>query len=84
MGFNKRGRERHEELVEYILEELGEFMAPDWLGRAVTMNDLWHLNKTLIVRRGQNSNSSLFWHFITVLCYTQNFANIFQIHANIF
>ncbi len=51
IGFNKRAREKHSELLEYIVEELGEFMAPDWLGRGVTLNDLWHLNKTLIVRQ---------------------------------
>jgi len=40
---------RHDELYEYIKDELGEFMTPDWLGKAATMNDLWHLNRTLIV-----------------------------------
>ena len=37
-GENTAGR--HDELVKYIIEELGEFMAPDWLGKAATMNDL--------------------------------------------
>ena len=46
-GENTSGR--HDELWRYINEELGEFMAPDWLGKAATMNDLWHLNRTLIV-----------------------------------
>ena len=46
-GENTAGR--HDELVNYINQELGEFMAPDWLGKAATMNDLWHLNRTLIV-----------------------------------
>jgi hypothetical protein len=55
IGFTKRAREKHQELMEYIVEELGEFMAPDWLGRGVTLNDLWHLNKTLIVRGGEAS-----------------------------
>ena len=32
-----------------VKDELGEFMTPDWLGKAATMNDLWHLNRTLIV-----------------------------------
>jgi len=42
---------RHAELVEYLDTELGEFMAPDWLGRnrRATLNDLWALNRTLIV-----------------------------------
>jgi len=42
---------RHEELVRYLQEELGEFMAPDWMGRnrQTTLNDLWDLNRTLIV-----------------------------------
>lgn len=49
-GFVEEGSEgRHDELVEYINSELGEFMAPDWLGKGASMNDLWHLNRTLIV-----------------------------------
>ena len=24
-------------------------MAPEWLGKGASMNDLWHLNRTLIV-----------------------------------
>ena len=36
-------------LMEYVTEELGEFMSPDWLGRDVSLNDLWRLNRTLIV-----------------------------------
>lgn len=37
--------------MEYLDTELGEFMAPDWLGRnrRATLNDLWALNRTLIV-----------------------------------
>ena len=49
-GFTEEGSEgRHDELVEYINSELGEFMAPEWLGKGASMNDLWHLNRTLIV-----------------------------------
>eukprot|EP00092_Neocalanus_flemingeri_P011157 GFUD01012019.1.p1 GENE.GFUD01012019.1~~GFUD01012019.1.p1 ORF type:complete len:456 (-),score=118.95 GFUD01012019.1:61-1428(-) len=49
-GFTEENTEgRHEELVDYINSELGEFMAPDWLGKGASMNDLWHLNRTLIV-----------------------------------
>ena len=39
IGFTGEFRQaRHAELVNYIASELGEFMAPDWLGKAVTMN----------------------------------------------
>ena len=49
-GFTEEGSDgRHDELVEYINSELGEFMAPDWLGSRASLNDLWHLNRTLIV-----------------------------------
>ena len=33
-GENTEGR--HDELVTYIMDELGEFMAPDWLGKVNT------------------------------------------------
>ena len=49
-GFNGDKEEtRHSELVEYIQSELGEFMAPMWIGKEVSMNDLWEINRTLIV-----------------------------------
>ena len=44
-----KGRKRHPELVEYINMELGEFMAPVWMGKGATMDDLWEMNRTLIV-----------------------------------
>ena len=31
------------------MQELGEFMAPDWMGSGVTPNELWAANKTLIL-----------------------------------
>merc|ERR550517_2273207 len=34
-------RWRHRELVNYLLEELGEFMVPDSVGRTVTLDTLW-------------------------------------------
>ena len=40
---------RHLELVEYLEGELGEFMAPDWIRENVTPNDLWNMNRTLIL-----------------------------------
>ena len=55
-GENTAGR--HDELVNYINQELGEFMAPDWLGKAATMNDLWHLNRTLIVTYQDDSTEN--------------------------
>jgi len=42
-------QEHHAELVDYIKSELEEFMVPVWMGKGVTMNDLWDLNRTLIV-----------------------------------
>ena len=39
----------HAELLRFLRSELGDFMAPDWLGRSLTLNDLWNQNKTLIV-----------------------------------
>ena len=38
--------------------ELGEFMAPDWLGRSVTPNDLWEMNRTLIVTYSHDPSSA--------------------------
>jgi hypothetical protein len=37
----------HDELIGFLFAELGEFIAPDWLGWRVTPNDLWRKNKTL-------------------------------------
>ena len=43
------GENRHTKLVEYINRELGEFMVPVWMGKDISMNDLWEFNRTLIV-----------------------------------
>ena len=40
--------------LRLLQAELGEYMAPDWLGRAVTLNDLWNMNKTLIITYSHN------------------------------
>ena len=45
----KANGDRHKELVDYVKSELGEFMAPDWLGSRASMKDFWELNRTLIV-----------------------------------
>ena len=37
---------------------LGQFMAPDWLGRSVTPNDLWEMNRTLIVTYSHDPSSA--------------------------
>ncbi|CAB4067799.1 unnamed protein product [Lepeophtheirus salmonis] len=47
-GFEEGGMQ-HSELVRFLTRELGEFMAPDWIGRNVSMNDLWRINRTLIL-----------------------------------
>ena len=49
----------HAELILYIMEELGEFMAPDWMGPGVTPNELWAANKTLIVTYANTHNHAL-------------------------
>ena len=54
----------HTELVSYIMQELGEFMAPDHMGPDVTPNELWQANKTLIVTYSNIARSafnSLLW-----------------------
>lgn len=56
-GFDDEMGDIHAQLVEYLIGELGEFMAPDWLGRSVTPNDLWHMNKTLIVTYSHDPRS---------------------------
>ena len=46
------------------MEELGEFMAPDWMGSDVTLNELWAANKTLIITYGSAENhlfNGLLW-----------------------
>ncbi len=37
------------ELVTMIVSVLGDYMVPSRLGSHATLNDLWHLNRTLIV-----------------------------------
>jgi len=41
--------ESHAKLVEYVERELGEYMAPSNIGAHVTLDQLWAINKTLIV-----------------------------------
>ena len=49
-GFDgSEGDARHTELVEYIQRELGQFMVPTWMGKDISLNDMWELNRTLIV-----------------------------------
>ena len=49
---------RHLELVEYLEGELGEFMAPDWIWENVTPNDLWNMNRTLILSYAHDPSSA--------------------------
>ena len=49
-GFRgQKNNKIHKKLIKYLKEELHEFLAPDWLGRDSTPNDLWHLNRTLVL-----------------------------------
>ena len=36
---------KHAALAGYLMEELGEFLVPDWLGNSVTPNDIWQLQR---------------------------------------
>ena len=49
---------RHLELVEYLESELGEFMAPDWIWEDVTPNDLWNMNRSLILSYAHDPSSA--------------------------
>ena len=49
---------RHLELVEYLEGELGEFMAPDWIWEDVTPNDLWNMNRSLILSYAHDPSSA--------------------------
>ena len=40
------------------MEELGDFMAPDWMGNGITPNQLWAANKTLIVTYSHTPNQA--------------------------
>jgi hypothetical protein len=48
----------HDELIGFLFSELGEFIAPDWLGWRVTPNDLWRKNKTLIISYAHDPSSA--------------------------
>ena len=57
-GFDGQNENKHAEILRFLMSELGEFMAPDWLGRSVTLNDLWTQNKTLIVTYSHDPSSA--------------------------
>lgn len=51
VGFNLRSPnvKPHDTLIEYLLQELGPFIAPPNLTWHANLNDFWALNKTLIL-----------------------------------
>ncbi len=49
---------RHSELLQYLEEELGAWLAPDWLGRAAAPNDLWRLGKRLLLTYSHDPSSA--------------------------
>lgn len=57
-GFEGDNESNHAALLRQLQAELGEFMAPDWLGRSVSLNELWNLNKTLIVTYSHDPSSA--------------------------
>jgi len=57
-GFDDSNENNHAALFRLLQAELGQYMAPDWLGRAVTLNDLWNMNKTLIITYSHNPSSA--------------------------
>ena len=44
-----RNRETHNDLVQLLLDKLGNFMVPSSFGPMASLNDLWAVNRTLIV-----------------------------------
>lgn len=52
VGFSQntqRNRETHNELVQLLFSKLGDYMVPSSLGSMASLNDLWAVNRTLIV-----------------------------------
>ena len=67
VGFSKntrRNRKTHSDLVEALTAGLGDWMVPFQAGSSVTLNDLWALNRTLIVAYADDwtrTNNPLLW-----------------------
>lgn len=67
VGFSQnqqRNRKTHADLVAALVAGLGDWMVPFSVGTSVTMNDLWALNKTLIVAYADEwtrTNHPLLW-----------------------
>jgi hypothetical protein len=57
-GFDDSNESNHAALLRLLQAELGQFIAPDWLGRSVTLNDLWNMNKTLIITYSHDQSSA--------------------------
>ena len=52
VGFSQntqRNRETHAQLVQLLLDKLGDFMVPSSFAPMTSMNDLWAINRTLII-----------------------------------
>ncbi|KZS17294.1 PI-PLC X domain-containing protein 1 [Daphnia magna] len=52
VGFSQntqRNRETHAQLVQLLLDKFGDFMVPSSYGSMASLNDLWAINRTLIV-----------------------------------
>lgn len=48
VGFHNR-IDRHSEFMTYLVDELGEYLIPRSVGYDVTLNELWQMNKTIIL-----------------------------------
>lgn len=70
VGFSQnvqRNRQIHGELVKLLLDNLGEYMVPYDVGTHASMNDLWAINRTLIVVYADDwtrMSNSFLWPFI--------------------
>lgn len=62
VGFTNR-IERHQELIEYLTRELGDYMLSPSVGYDVTLEAIWKSGKRVIVTYADSSysNSALFW-----------------------
>jgi hypothetical protein len=52
VGFSQntlRNRETHDRLVKLLSDKLSDYMVPSSFGPMTTMNDLWAINRTLII-----------------------------------
>lgn len=77
----------HRELVNYLEEELGDYLVPDWLGPNLTPNDIWNLDSKRIILTYANelssdSNSSIWPEVEHVWADSENSEELFSYLAS--